>query len=67
VEFFYPRLNDGGILLCDDYGFPACPGATKAIDDLMIENSEPFISLAAGGGFMLKGHMNDCDERSTFP
>lgn len=55
-EFFYPRMNDGGIILCDDYGFTTCPGATKAIDDYLIDKKEKMISLSGGGGFIIKGN-----------
>src|SRR5262249_46129363 len=27
VQFFYPRLQPGGMLVCDDFGFTTCPGA----------------------------------------
>ena len=30
--FFYPKINAGGIILCDDYGFSTCPGAKMAMD-----------------------------------
>ena len=33
IEYFYPRLTDGGILVCDDYGSLSWPGAKKAVDD----------------------------------
>lgn len=55
VEFFYPRLSPGGILLCDDYGFRTCPGATNAIDEFLSDKPEKMISLDAGGGFFIKG------------
>ena len=55
VEFFYPRLSPGGILLCDDYGCTTCPGATKAIDGFLADKPEKMISLDAGGGFLIKG------------
>ena len=55
VSFFYPRLNDGGILLCDDYGFTSCPGATRAIDDYLTDKPEKMIALSGGGGFLIKG------------
>jgi hypothetical protein len=54
ISFFYPRLNPGGILLCDDYGFSTCPGCTKAVNDYMHDKPEPMISMASGGGFMIK-------------
>ena len=45
LEFFYPRLSPGGVLLCDDYGSSLCPGATSA----------KMISLSPGGGFLVRG------------
>jgi len=53
-EFFYPRLSPGGILVCDDYGFTTCPGATETIDDYLADKPEKMVGLSAGGGFMMK-------------
>jgi len=53
--FFYSRLSDGGILLCDDYGCTTCPGATAAIDSFLSDKPEKMIALDAGGGFFIKG------------
>lgn len=55
VEFFYPRLNTGGVLLCDDYGFTTCPGATRAVDEFLADKPEKMLALPAGGGLFLKG------------
>jgi hypothetical protein len=33
LDFFFPRLYHGGIMIFDDYGFPTTPGAKKAIDE----------------------------------
>lgn len=55
VEFFYPRLSAGGILICDDYGCSTCPGATQAIDTFLADKAEKMLSLDAGGGFFIKG------------
>lgn len=55
IEFFYPRMNEGGIIVCDDYGFTSCPGATKAIDEYLKDKDEEMISLCCGGGFIIKG------------
>ena len=54
IEFFYPRLNPGGLFVCDDYGFTTCPGATKAVDDFMADKPEMIVSMDAGGCFFLK-------------
>jgi hypothetical protein len=55
VRFFYPRLQPGGILLCDDYGSSFCPGATRAIDEHLQACPEKMLSLSGGGGFFIKG------------
>jgi O-methyltransferase len=55
IAFFYPRLSPGGIFLCDDYGFDACPGATRAVDEFLRDKPEKAISLSDGGGFFIKG------------
>jgi O-methyltransferase len=55
MQFFYPRMNDGGIILCDDYGFNSCPGATKTVDDFLKDKPEKMLALCCGGGFMIKG------------
>lgn len=55
IEFFYPLMNPGGIIVCDDYGFTTCPGATRAIDDFLAGRDEKMIRLSGGGGFMVKG------------
>lgn len=54
VEFFYPRMSKGGIIVCDDYGCTTCPGATRAIDEFLREMPEKAISLACGGGFLIR-------------
>lgn len=55
MMFFYPRMNEGGIIVCDDYGCTTCPGATKAIDDFLKDKKEKIIVLSGGGGFFVKG------------
>jgi hypothetical protein len=55
IRFFYDRLNAGGVLLCDDYGFLACPGATLAVDEYLASKPEAVVALSSGGGFLVKG------------
>lgn len=55
IQFFYHRLSEGGIFLCDDYGFDTCPGATKAVDEFLFDKNEKIIYLPDGGGFFIKG------------
>ncbi len=54
IEFFYARLNKGGILLCDDYGFESCPGATKAMDDFFQDKPEQIVNVPTGQAFIIK-------------
>lgn len=54
VEFFYERLNKGGIMICDDYGFITCPGTKKAMDDFFVDKTEPVIMLTTGQAFIIK-------------
>ena len=55
IEFFYYRVNEGGLIVCDDYGFDTCSGATRAIDEFLQSKRERMISLSGGGGFLIKG------------
>jgi O-methyltransferase len=55
MRFFYERMTPGGVILCDDYGFSTCPGATKALDEFLRDKPEKIISLSGGGGFLVKG------------
>ena len=56
IRFFYERTNTGGIILCDDYGFATCPGATRAVDEFLADKPEKMISLSGGSGFLIKGN-----------
>jgi len=55
VKFFYPRMNPGGVIVCDDYGFTTCPGATRACDEFLADKPEKMVALCSGGGFLVKG------------
>ncbi len=48
-------MNVGGVIICDDYGFATCPGATKAIDEYLRDKPEKMVMLSDGGGFLIKG------------
>ncbi|WP_338673567.1 TylF/MycF/NovP-related O-methyltransferase [Streptomyces sp. SCSIO 30461] len=57
LEFFYDRLNPGGVLVCDDYGANLTPGATKAMDEFLDGRPESVVACDASGGFLIKGVM----------
>ncbi len=54
IDFFYPRLLPGGILLFDDYGFMTCPGARRAVDEHRRSSSDAFIRLPTGQAFLTR-------------
>jgi len=47
-EFIYPRLQNGGFMVFDDYGFPTCPGARKAVDEFFEDKPEFPLVLPTG-------------------
>jgi O-methyltransferase len=53
ITFFYPRMQPGGIIVCDDYGMSTCPGATQAIDHFLSDKVEKMLTLPDGGGFLI--------------
>jgi O-methyltransferase len=40
LEFFYPRLSSGGIVLLDEYNDPPWPGCNKAVDEFLAAKPE---------------------------
>jgi O-methyltransferase len=47
-EFFYPRMQVGGILLFDDYGYSSCPGARAAVDEFFADKPEIRMAIITG-------------------
>ena len=55
LEFFFPRLIDGGIIACDDYNSKAFDGSKKAWDQYFSNKKVKFnFSPAMGGSFIVK-------------
>ena len=54
IEFFFPRMSKGGVMIFDDYGMTSCPGAYKAVEDYMQDKSEYVLSLPTGQGVVIK-------------
>jgi len=40
LEFFYPRMTPGGIILLDEYNDPPWPGCNKAVDEFLRDKPE---------------------------
>lgn len=53
LEFFYPRMNAGGLMICDDSGLAKCPGARRAMEEFFAKRSEPLIDLPTGQQFVI--------------
>ncbi len=53
LEFFYPRMNKGGIIISHDYnGF--APGVKKAFDDFFADKPEPLVELPGSQVMIVK-------------
>jgi len=46
--FFYPRMNKGGAMIFDDYGFLSCPGIKMAVDEYFLGRPEKPLYLPTG-------------------
>jgi hypothetical protein len=40
LEFFYPRMAKGGVILLDEYRDPPWPGCTQAVDEFIADKPE---------------------------
>jgi hypothetical protein len=56
LEYFYPRLVSGGLIVVDDYGFMAWPGAKTATDRWSARNGVPVVLLPTGNALLIKRH-----------
>ncbi|MCP5469308.1 MAG: class I SAM-dependent methyltransferase [Chlamydiales bacterium] len=54
LEFLYPRLEKGGIMIIDDYGFPMTPGARKAANEFFADKKESLIPFPTGQAMIIK-------------
>lgn len=55
LEFFFPRLVPGGVIVMDDYGLLTCPGARKAADEFSERQGTRVLHLPTGQGVLIKG------------
>ncbi len=46
IEYFFPRLEPKGILMCDDYTDPKWPGVKKAVDRYCERHSLSVVALS---------------------
>ena len=61
LEFCYPRMVPGGVMILDDYGSPSCLGAKQAADEFFEHKPEQVVTLSQpshgcliGGGDLIE-------------
>lgn len=54
LEFFYPMIVRGGVVVCDDYGSLYWPGAKKAVEEFAEKHRVKFIALSTGQAVFIK-------------
>jgi len=54
LEWIWPRLSTGGVVVFDDYGFPACPGVTKLVDEQKMHDDRLVLHNLNGHGIIVK-------------
>jgi hypothetical protein len=60
LDFFFPRLSPGGVIVADDYGFTTCPGATRVVEEFVALNPHAsLLSSPVGGGIIFNMSQND--------
>ena len=52
IEFFWPRLTKGGVMVFDDYGSMYCPGARRAVDEAFAPTD--VVESPSGQAFVIK-------------
>jgi len=53
LNFFYPRLSKGGVIVIDDYGYSQFPGAAIAVDSLLNKNKPSICFADSMGSFII--------------
>jgi O-methyltransferase len=54
LEWVYPRLAASGTIVIDDYAFPSCPGARRAVDEFFAGRPEAPLCLPTGQCLVVK-------------
>jgi hypothetical protein len=54
LEFFWPRLSPGGMVVCDDYGSRKCPGAKRAFDEYFADGRGRLMELPTVQAIVVK-------------
>jgi O-methyltransferase len=55
-KYIYPRMVPGSFMVFDDYGFPSCHGARKAVDEFFADKPEIPLVVSSGHAIVFIGH-----------
>jgi hypothetical protein len=61
MEYFWPKLVAGGVVIIDDYGFSGHEAQKTAADTFAESVGVKILSLPTGQGLMLKPTVADSD------
>jgi O-methyltransferase len=56
LQYCYPRMLAGTVIIFDDYGAPTCEGARSAVDEFFVNRTEVPEQLTADSWGVLVGH-----------
>jgi O-methyltransferase len=54
LDWVWPRLSPQGMVVFDDYGFPACPGITQFVDEQRMQADRLVLHNINGHGLIVK-------------
>lgn len=54
LNFFYPRMLPGAVLVSDDYLWRGCPGVKKAFDEFMLDKPEKLVDTGCKSCYFVK-------------
>ena len=43
LEWFYPRMSPGGVMIFDDWLWPYCPGVEKSLKEFLVDKLEQIV------------------------
>ena len=67
LEFFYPRLELGGVILLDEYNDPPWPGCNKAVDEFLTDKPERVSAIESDKQvkFFIRKEVTNSSSRAT--
>lgn len=54
LEYFYPRLSAGGVIVCDDFGSIRWPGAREAVESFCRQTDARLLRMSSGQALIIR-------------